>query len=218
MEASNLPILYSFRRCPYAMRARMSILSAGLRCELREVVLRDKPAAMTDISPKATVPVLQLPDGAVIDESLDIMRWALSQHDPEGWLNRDNVPFDEALALIEQTETDFKPHLDRYKYTNRYPGERMEDHRAACADFIAQIEERLAATPYLFGERPCIADMAIFPFVRQFANTDRDWFDASPYPQTQAWLAKLCSGSLFDITMKKYPQWQSGDEVVFFPE
>lgn len=196
----------------------MSILSAGLRCELREVVLREKPAAMIAISPKATVPVLQLAEGIVIDESLDIMRWALTQHDPEGWLNPASASPDEAFALVEQTEIQFKPHLDRYKYSDRYPGESAAEHRAACDHFITLLEERLAVMPYLFGKQACIADMAIFPFVRQFANADRDGFEASSYRHTQAWLAKLSGGTHFDIAMKKYPQWKSGNEVVFFPE
>lgn len=218
MQVPGLPILYSFRRCPYAMRARMSIVSAGIRCELREVVLREKPAAMISISPKATVPVLQLTEGTVIDESFDIMRWALAQRDPEDWLNPASASPDAAFALIEQTETQFKPHLDRYKYPDRYTNASAAEHRAAGSNFVTQLEERLAMMPYLLGKQACIADMAIFPFVRQFANTDRDWFEASPYRHTHAWLAKLSGGPHFGIAMKKYQQWQSGNEVVFFPE
>jgi glutathione S-transferase len=196
----------------------MSLVSAGSRCELREVVLRDKPAAMIAISPKATVPVLQLADGTVIDESFDIMHWALAQRDPEDWLKPASEPPDAAFALIEQTETQFKSHLDRYKYPDRYLNASVAEHRTAGSHFVALLEERLALMPYLFGKQACIADMAIFPFVRQFANTDRDWFDASPYRHTQAWLAKLTAGTHFGIAMKKYVQWQSGNEVVFFPE
>ena len=217
MQSPDLPILYSFRRCPYAMRARMAIGVAGIRCELREVVLRDKPAQMIDISPKATVPVLQLRDGTVIDESLDIMRWALEHNDSESWLKPPNGSLGEAFGLIEQTETEFKPNLDRYKYPDRYPGVNAAEHRAAGAIFIEQLEERLAATPYLFGSDACIADFAIFPFVRQFANTDRGWFDALPCPHAQAWLEHFTSGTHFLSVMKKYPQWHSGDDVVRFP-
>ncbi|MGI9331065.1 MAG: glutathione S-transferase [Gammaproteobacteria bacterium] len=217
MQVPGLPILYSFRRCPYAMRARMSLVSADIRCELREVVLREKPAAMIAISPKATVPVLQLADGTVIDESLEIMRWALEQRDPEGWLHPASASPDEAFALIEKTEGQFKPHLDRYKYPDRYPGESAQEHRAAGSDFVALLEERLAVMPYLFGSQACIADIAIFPFVRQFANTDQDWFQALPYVHVQAWLATLLNGADFSVVMKKYPQWQSGNEVVLFP-
>jgi glutathione S-transferase len=196
----------------------MSIASAGIRCELREVVLSEKPAAMIAISPKATVPVLQLPEGTVIDESIDIMQWALAQRDPEDWLNPASASPDEAFALIEQTDTQFKPHLDRYKYPDRYTGASAAEHRAAGSHFVTLLEERLAVMPFLFGERACIADIAIFPFVRQFANTDSDWFEASPYQHMQAWLTKLSGATHFGIAMKKYPQWQSGNEVVFFPE
>jgi len=199
------------------MRARMGLVSAGIRCELREVVLREKPTEMIVISPKATVPVLQLADGTVIDESLEIMLWALGQRDPEGWLKPASASAEEAFALIQQTETQFKPHLDRYKYPDRYPGTSAAEHRAAGCKFLKVLEERLVVMPYLFGRQAGIADMAIFPFVRQFANTDRDWFQTSPYGHTQAWLTKLLDGIHFGIAMKKYPQWQSGNEAVFFP-
>ena len=200
------------------MRARMGLYSADVRCELREVVLRDKPTEMVDISPKATVPVLQLPDGKVIDESLDIMLWALKQHDPADWLNPAGSALNEAIALIGITETDFKPHLDRYKYPNRYGDVSAEEHRDTGSKFIALLEERLTTAPWLFGEKPCIADIAVFPFVRQFANTDRAWFDASPWTRTQAWLAKLIENQLFIAIMKKYPQWHGGDAPVIFPQ
>jgi glutathione S-transferase len=200
------------------MRARMAVAVADVRCELREVVLRDKPQEMIDISPKATVPVLQLPDGTVIDESLDIMRWALEQRDPEGWLEPGDGKQDEAFALIEQTETEFKPNLDRYKYPDRYPGADAVAHRTAGAGFIEQLEARLTATPYLFGDNACIADFAIFPFIRQFANTDREWFDASPFPHTQEWLEGLITGMHFLSVMKKYGQWRRGDDIVVFPD
>ncbi len=218
MEAPALPILYSFRRCPYAMRARMSILSAGIRCELREVVLREKPAEMISISPKATVPVLELLDGTIIDESIDIMKWALTQRDPENWLKPSNSKLNGALSFVGETEIQFKSHLDRYKYPNRYDDSNPIQHRTECCKFIAQLETKLAKTPYLFGADVCIADIAVFPFIRQFANTDRNWFNNLPYRHTQKWLDKLLKGKLFDIAMKKYPQWQSGNNLVFFPE
>lgn len=217
MQPPELPILYSFRRCPYAIRARMSIASAGIRCELREVVLRDKPADMVAVSPKATVPVLQLTDGTVIDESLDVMQWALAQRDPEDWLKPATASLEAAIALIERTETEFKPNLDRYKYPERSENANAAEHRAEACLFVTLLEERLAITPYLYGKQACIADMAIFPFVRQFAHTDRGWFDASPYRHTRAWLAQLSGDTLFGIAMKKYPQWQVGNEIVFFP-
>ena len=200
------------------MRARMSIVSAGIRCELREVVLREKPAEMVTISPKATVPVLQLAEGTVIDESLNIMHWALAQRDPEDWLNPSNTSPDEAFVLIEQTEAQLKPHLDRYKYPDRYTGTNAKEQRVKCCNFVKLLEEKLTVMPYLFGKQACIADIAIFPFVRQFANTDRNWFDESPYRHTQAWLSKLSNGKHFCVVMKKYLQWESGSDSVFFPE
>lgn len=200
------------------MRARMSLVSAGIRCELREVVLSEKPAEMIAISPKATVPVLQLPEGTVMDESFDIMRWALTQNDPDDWLSPASGSLEETFALIEGTETHFKPHLDRYKYPDRYASVNATENRDACGKFITLLEERLAVASYLFGKQACIADIAIFPFVRQFANTDSDWWDASPYRHTQAWLAKLTAATYFDTSMIKYPQWQRGSECVFFPE
>tara|TARA_B110000196_G_C21075696_1_gene629768 strand:+ start:581 stop:1171 length:591 start_codon:yes stop_codon:yes gene_type:complete len=196
----------------------MSIVSAGIRCELREVVLREKPAEMVTISPKATVPVLQLAEGTVIDESLNIMHWALAQRDPEDWLNPSNTSPDEAFVLIEQTETQLKPHLDRYKYPDRYTGTNAKEQRVKCCNFVKLLEEKLTVMPYLFGKQACIADIAIFPFVRQFANTDRNWFDESPYRHTQAWLSKLSNGKHFCVVMKKYLQWESGSDSVFFPE
>lgn len=195
----------------------MGMASAGIRCELREIVLRDKPAEMIAVSPKATVPVLQLRDGTIIEESFDIMQWALAQHDPDDWLNPASGSLDEALQLIEVTETEFKPHLDRYKYPNRYPGTDATEHRTAGCRFLNRLEERLNTTPFLFGNRVCIADIAIFPFVRQFANTDRAWFDTSEYPQTRAWLTELTSSPVFLNVMQKYPLWQSGNEITFFP-
>ena len=217
-QGSCLPILYSFRRCPYAMRARMSILSAGIRCELREVVLREKPAELIALSPKATVPILQLTEGTIIDESLNIMLWALENYDPENWLNPPNSSLTEALELVKKTETQLKPNLDRYKYPDRYTGANKIEHRGKCTKFIGILEEILSEMPYLFGKRACIADIAIFPFIRQFANTDRNWFDKLPYQHTQAWLTKFLNSAHFDIAMKKYTQWHAGNVVMFFPE
>ena len=200
------------------MRARMSILSAGIRCELREVVLREKPVELIALSPKATVPVLQLAEGSIIDESLNIMLWALEKYDPENWLNPPNSSLNEALELVKKTETQLKPHLDRYKYPDRYIGVNKIEHRGKCTNFIKILEEKLSEIPYLFGKQACIADIAIFPFIRQFANTDLNWFEKSPYPHTQAWLTKLLNKTQFAIAMKKYTQWHASNVVTFFPE
>ena len=145
------------------------------------------------------------------------MRWALAGNDPEAWLAPEQGSLDQAIELIERTESEFKPNLDRYKYPDRYPGADAESHRRAGGEFLALLEARLSAAPFLFGNRSCIADMAIFPFVRLFANTDNDWFDRSPFTHTRAWLAGLVTGRHFVTAMKKYAQWRSGDAAVRFP-
>ncbi|MGB3624192.1 MAG: glutathione S-transferase [Henriciella sp.] len=215
----SLPILYSFRRCPYAMRARLAIQSAGLSCRLREVVLRDKPGEMLDASPKGTVPVLVLTDDSVIDESLDVMLHALRAHDPEGLLTPETGDLDEMLALISACDGPFKHHLDRYKYPDRYKDEGAvaEDHRQAAKAFLTTLDERLATRDQLFNSRVCLADLAVMPFIRQFANTDRAWFDAEPLPHLQRWLAAHLESERFKSIMPKYDQWKTGDTEPVFP-
>lgn len=207
------PILYSFRRCPYAMRARLALLVSGTTCELREIVLRAKPQEMLQASPKGTVPVLVLPDGQVIDESLDIMLWALGRHDPQQWLAPETESLEAMLALIAQNDGDFKRHLDRYKYPDRYEHVDALEQRAMGSAFLAALEARLSSYSYLFGQRPALADMAIFPFIRQFAQTDAQWFDAQPWPHLQHWLAELLGLPMFERVMQKFEPWQSGDEA-----
>ena len=206
------PILYSFRRCPYAMRARLALASSRLSYELREVALRSKPPELLAASPKGTVPVLVLRDGTVIDESLDVMRWALRQHDPDGWLTGD---VDGMLTLISANDGAFKQHLDRYKYPNRYAGEHAgdahafaESHRAAGATWLALLRDRLLEKNWLFGEVASLADMAMLPFVRQFAHTDAAWFSAQPWPQLTAWLARFEASTLYAGVMDKHMPWQ----------
>lgn len=210
----DMPILYSFRRCPYAMRARLALLTSGQQVELREVVLRDKPAEMLEASPKGTVPVLLLLDGTVIDESRDVMAWALAQNDPENWLQED---MRQAAELMDACDGDFKHHLDRYKYASRYKGAVADDHRKAAEGFLQTLEEQLQDHAWLLGAVPTIADYAIFPFIRQFANTDRSWFDRRPYPHLRAWLERLLTSDAFLRVMKKYPQWHAGDQETVFP-
>ena len=201
-------ILYSFRRCPYAMRARMALIISGQQVELREVVLRDKPASMLALSPKGTVPVLALPGGEVIEESLDIMRWALRLDDPEGWLEGDDA------ALIAANDGAFKQHLDRYKYATRHGSDPLE-HRAAGMAWLGELEARLESGAFLCGGRRMLADIAIFPFVRQLAAADQAWFDAQPLPRVQAWLRALIGSELFDRAMVRRAAWQLGDAAVF---
>lgn len=213
---SGYPILYSFRRCPYAMRARMALYVSGQVCELREVVLRDKPAEMIELSPKATMPVLQLASGEVLEQSLDIMLWALRKCDPEHWFAPEDGSLDDMLALIEETDGDFKENLDRYKYAPRYEGADPEFHRCEAETFLNVLEGRLVDQAYLFGSKPALADYAIAPFIRQFANTDRIWFDAAPYPHLQKWLETFLTRAPFTAVMTKYPAWRPGDAQTLF--
>ena len=214
-----LPVLYSFRRCPYAMRARLALRVSGQACELREVVLRHKPADLLVASPKGTVPVLVGVDGRVIEQSLDIMLWALDRHDPEGWLCPTQGTLADMLAAIAQNDGAFKFHLDRYKYPERYtdqPGTTAETHRAACAEDLMALETRLAQAPYLFGAHPALVDMALAPFVRQFAHVDPDWFAAQAWPRLGAWLAAWEGSALLASVMEKYPPWRPGAPTTRF--
>lgn len=195
-----LPTLYSFRRCPYAMRARMAVLASRRAVVLREVALRAKPQALLDASPKGTVPVLVLPDGGVIDQSLDIMLWMLRDNDPEGWLGGQDA------ALIATNDGPFKHHLDRYKYAGRY-GVDPVAHRAEALTLLETLEARLTAAPFLCGSARTLTDVAIFPFVRQFAATDRAWFDAQPLPRLHRWLASHIDSDLFQRAMVRVPPW-----------
>lgn len=213
-----LPVLYSFRRCPYAMRARLALAVSGQMVELREIVLRDKPPELLAASPKATVPVLVLQDGEVIDESLDIMLWALSRNDPAGWMTPETGSPEPMLALITRFDEGFKPHLDRYKYPGRYADVLAQNARDEGFAYLVQLEERLQATRHLFGMRVSLADMAIAPFVRQFAQTDRAWFDAQPWPQLKTWLESFTGSNLYARVMEKFYPWTSGASGVRFPE
>lgn len=194
------PLLYTFRRCPYAIRARLAIAVAAVAVREHEVALRDKPPAMLAISPKGTVPVLQLADGRVLEQSLDIMRWALAQNDPEHWLRGD---VSDAHALIETNDGEFKEALDRYKYANRFPEQPASVHRDVAGPFLRTLEVRLAENNFLFGDYVTFADAAIFPFVRQFAAVNRGWFDASEYRRLVGWLQRWEASALFAQVMQK---------------
>ena len=216
-ERTDRPTLYSFRRCPYAMRARMALIVSKQTCTIREILLRDKPAAMLEASAKGTVPVLVLPDGRVLDESLDIMRWALDRHDPEGW--RPETPEVQATvdALVADNDGPFKHHLDRYKYATRYEDADPVQHRVEAEQFITKLEQRLAATPFLLGDHRSFADVAIMPFVRQFAHADRATFEARPFPNIQRWLSAFLETPLFKDAMTKFDVWQPDAVPVCFP-
>lgn len=215
-DAPSLPVLYSFRRCPFAMRARLALHVAGVQVELREVVLRDKPAAMLEVSPKATVPVLVDTSGRVLEESLDIMRFALSIRDPQRWLAPEDGDIDGMFALIRHCDQDFKHDLDRYKYASRYEDADPLAARDAGFKFLRELEERLRRGDWLFGSRRCLADLAIAPFVRQFRIADPAWFDATDCAALIAWLAAFEASDDFIAIMKKYAPWREGDEVVVF--
>jgi glutathione S-transferase len=199
-----LPILYSYRRCPYAMRARMAICAARIAVEVREISLREKPPHLLQISPKGTVPVLQLPDGTVLEQSLDIMQWALAQNDPQGWLNADPEAVN---ALITINDGDFKKALDRYKYPDRYPEHTQAFYREQGEPFLQRLEAALGEHDYLLGDKPSMADVAIFPFIRQFAAVDAEWFARSPYPKLRVWLEGWLESPLFAQVMQKFPTY-----------
>ncbi len=201
------PVLYSFRRCPYAMRARLAIAVSRTCCELREVKLSSKSDAMLAASPKGTVPVLVLPDGEVIDESLGIMRWALAKRDPECWLKGDDP------ALIDRNDGPFKHDLDRYKYPERYGVDPLK-HRAMGLEFLRELDGRLDRTSQLCGAVRSLADAAIIPFVRQFAAVDQKWFGDQPLLRLKDWLADHISSELFNMIMLRVAPWSPGDRPV----
>lgn len=202
-------VLYSYRRCPYAMRARMALAYAQIPVEIREISLREKPASMLAISPKGTVPVLKA-DDLVIEQSLEIMFWALQKSDPDQWLK--SSVLDEALQLIELNDGSFKALLDQYKYPERIKVSPSLTREAilekAIQTFIAPLDERLGSQPFLLGNQLTIADIAIFPFIRQFAMVDKDWFDSAPFPHLKKWLEFHLESPLFLGVMQKYPTWQ----------
>ena len=207
------------------MRARLAIAASGQACELREVVLRNKPAALLAASPKGTVPVLVLPDstpggtpdGTVLEQSLDIMWWALRRHDPDQWLAPNGGSEAEMLALIAECDGPFKHALDRCKYPERHPDTSLEAQRSKASGWLVQLDARLVATGHLLGHHGTLADMAIAPFVRQFAAIDSGWWAAQPWPHLQAWLARWLVSPLLEQCMQKYPAWQEGAPGVPFP-
>ncbi|MGR6871561.1 glutathione S-transferase [Pseudomonas sp. HK3] len=213
-----LGVLYSFRRCPYAMRARLALAYClDANCvELREVVLKDKPQAMLDISPKATVPVLQLSDGRVIEESIEIMQFVVSQNES---VSRKLYPLNqrsEIDALITTNDGEFKWALDRYKYADRFE-ESEVFYREKGETFLAQLNQRLSQHTCLFSDEVSLADLAIFPFVRQFAHVDKNWFENSEYAHLKDWLEHWLATPLFIDSMHKYKQWQLNADPIYFP-
>jgi glutathione S-transferase len=205
------PIFWTFRRCPYAMRARLALKSSGVRVELREILLKDKPQAFLDASASATVPALVLRD-RVLDESADIMVWALERNDPWGLLHMPQEGWD----LIDTNDGPFKAALDHTKYAARYPKLDANAERTKAAAFLVGLDQRLKGQNSLFGDRPTIADHAILPFVRQFANIDREWFDAQAWPDLITWLTRFLESEQFALVMTKYMPWSEGHAPVWF--
>ena len=216
-DADNLPILFSFRRCPYAMRARLALASCSMPVRLREVVLRDKPEALLTASPKGTVPVLLLQHGKVIEESREIMEWAFTALDPGGLF--DGWHSASAKILIADNDGPFKQALDRYKYPDRYTGIDALAERQRASGFLIRLDRQLAERG---GQllRPAVSalDLAIFPFVRQFAHHDAGWFEEQDWPNLKLWLHGHLASPLFAAVMRKYPQWRPGDAEPCFPE
>jgi glutathione S-transferase len=212
-----LPILYSFRRCPYAMRARLGLMYSGIRVELREVDLGNVPEALRELVPEnPTVPVLQLPGGQLIDESWDILLWSARQHDPDGWLGADECLLLPAEQWLEMNDFSFKTDLDHYKYHENYPEQTQAEYRAEAEEFIQDLENQLQESRCLLGEQLSVGDMGLLPFIRQFAEVDRGWFDQAPYPRVRAWLDDFLESTLFKAVMEKYPVWQPGTEPNYF--
>jgi len=211
---NNLPILYSFRRCPYAMRARMAIHISSQKCEIREVLLRDKPPSMLEYSSKGTVPVLVLQSGEVIDESLDVIDWALNMNDPDNWQRSKNN--EKTKELIKINDGEFKYHLDRYKYSKRYDNEDPEFHRKKCLSFIEKVNSELQNSKYIFDDAISYIDISLLPFIRQFRIADNEWFDELPYENVKSWLSNFLNSELLKSIMSKYDIWKEGDEVTIF--
>ena len=198
-----LPVLYSFRRCPYAIRARMALFNSDIKIEIREVSLKNKPQAMLDLSKKGTVPVLFF-DDQIIDESLDIMLWALANNDPDNWCSQySETEKKHAMQLIRQNDEEFKVWLDKYKYADRHPEFSQEYYRQNCENFLQILETTLQSNTYLMSENITLADIATFPFIRQFAMVDKSWFDHCSYPAVRHWLNSFLDSALFIRVMAK---------------
>lgn len=225
----TLPVLYSLRNCPYAMRARMAIYKSKQAVELRDVVLTNKPTEMIAASSKATVPILVLAPSKVIDESVDVMLWALSESDPDNLLrgatlngpscgSAASLPtkFDDILSLVYLFDHEFKPSLEAYKCAKRYHESNLQDCRQICEVYIQNLEHRLSAHEYLIDDKESMADIALLPFIRQFAKVERQWYLESSYPKVKRWLNQYLHSVMFNKVMAKYPLWSLGQPCIEF--
>lgn len=210
----TLPVLYSLRNCPYAMRARLAIFKSKQAVELRDVVLNNKPAEMIAASPKATVPILVLASSKVIDESLDIMLWALGESDPDNLVRTETL--NSILSLVYLFDHEFKPCLEAYKCAKRYHESNLQECRQACEVYIQNLEQRLSSHEYLIDEEESMADIALLPFIRQFAKVERQWYVQSPYPNLKRWLNQYLQSAMFNKVMAKYPLWSLDQAVIEF--
>lgn len=218
-EAKHLPVLYSLRNCPYAMRARIAIFKAQQIVILRDIVLSNKPKEMVIASPKATVPVLVLANGVVIEESLAVMLWALNETDPNDLLQSQNKQnLTDMLKLIAHFDDEFKTSLEQYKCAKRYQENNITECRELCELFIKKLEVRLTEHSFLMADKESLADIAILPYIRQFARIERQWYLQSPYPKVRQWLNNYLQSPMFTKVMAKYPLWLDNDEVVLFGE
>ncbi|SBS27091.1 glutaredoxin 2 [Marinomonas aquimarina] len=216
-----LAILYSFRRCPYAMRARYALVKLGTQVELREVVLKNKPEALLNLGGRSTVPQL-LVGAQRFPESMDIMFWAI-EHAKDQTMAEQLWPAQaqqqaKIRAWIGFNDHCFKPWLDRYKYADRHPEFPESYYRQKGERFLQRLETRLAHSPYLLGAQMTLADMAVFPFIRQFAGVNSQWFETSPYPHLKRWLTAFLQSDDFKTVMLKYPAWEEGQTPIYFPE
>lgn len=211
----TLPVLYSLRNCPYAMRARLAIYKSKQPIELRDVVLTNKPKAMISASPKGTVPILVLTTAQVIDESLDVMLWALNESDPDDLLHGENSLTD-ILNLIHQFDDEFKTCLEQYKCAKRYHESNLSECRQACEVYLKDLEQRLTDHDYIIDENESLADIALLPFIRQFAKIERQWYLQSPYPNVKRWLNRYLQSTMFTKVMAKYPLWSENSEMIVF--
>ncbi len=226
----TLPVLYSLRNCPYAMRSRLAIFRSKQAVELRDVVLTDKPPQMIAASSKATVPILVLASSKVIDESLDVMLWALGESDPNNLLRTDSstnesvssnqtmgaIKLEDIRNLVALFDREFIPCLDAYKCAKRYHESNLQECRQACEVYIQQLEQRLSSHAYLIDDEESMADIALLPFIRKFAKVERQWYQQSPYLNLRRWLNRYLQSAMFNKVMAKYPLWSLGQPVIKF--
>lgn len=216
-EIMALPVLYSLRNCPYAMRARMAIYASGQQVHLRDLVLSDKPAEMLQVSPKGTVPVLVTPDNSVIDESLAVMLWAFAQSDPQNYLNSSQPnALAEMLTVINLFDNEFKGHLEKYRCSKRYHEPSLAEDRMQCEGYLADLEVRLNKHLYLMSDEPSLVDLALVPFIRQFGRVERQWYLQAPYPKLRLWLNGYLQSRMFSKVMTQYPMWLDAKQDVVF--